>query len=160
MTSSCYSYYLTVGLMWLAAVLWLIRSYARNCCYLTPILSKSLWVMPTAVYLKIWYWLTVSKAQHYVFISLAVIYCSDFKSAKPEDTLRIKLGGTPCEILGWMPQYTFDDKSTFSHVMACCRQYLANVDVELCRHMTSLGHDELMANFTNLQWCIYCQNDN
>ena len=41
-----------------------------------------------------------------------------------------------------------DDKSTLVQVMTCCRQatshYLCQYDTDLCRHMASLGHNELM----------------
>ena len=44
-----------------------------------------------------------------------------------------------------MPQYPFDDKSTLVHVMAQQHQAIiwANADPDLCRHMTSLGRNEL-----------------
>ena len=55
-----------------------------------------------------------------------------------------------CEIaLRWMPENTFDDKSTLVQVMAWCHQatshYWANVVPELCRHRASRGHKELTA---------------
>ena len=45
------------------------------------------------------------------------------------------------------PDFT-DDQSTLVQVMAWCRQATshytwANVDPDLCRHMVSLGHNEL-----------------
>ena len=40
-----------------------------------------------------------------------------------------------------------DGKSTLVQAMAWCRQatshYLSHVDPDLCRHMASLGHNEL-----------------
>ena len=49
-----------------------------------------------------------------------------------------------------MPLDLTDDKSTLVQVMAWCRQATkqqaitwANVDLDLCRHMVSLGHNEL-----------------
>ena len=55
--------------------------------------------------------------------------------------------GIFCEIaIMKMPQYLTDHKSTFVQVMACCRQAItwANVDLDPCRHMTSLGHNEVI----------------
>ena len=52
-----------------------------------------------------------------------------------------------CEIaLSWMPQHTFDDKSTLVPIMGSCRQTTCH---ELCQrwarfpHMASLGHTVL-----------------
>ena len=47
-----------------------------------------------------------------------------------------------------MPLNSTDDKSTMVQVMAWCRQAQAiawaNVDPDLCRHMVSLGPNELI----------------
>ena len=56
--------------------------------------------------------------------------------------------GISCELaLRWMSLHLTDDKSTLVQVMAWCRQQEAitwtNVDPDLCRHMASLGHNEL-----------------
>ena len=49
-----------------------------------------------------------------------------------------------------MPLDLIDDKSTLIQVMALCRQEQAitwaSVDQDLCRHMVSLGHSELMGS--------------
>ena len=48
--------------------------------------------------------------------------------------------------LMWLPQKTFDDRSTLVQVMAWCRQapshYLTQCQPNLCHHMTSLDHNE------------------
>ena len=48
--------------------------------------------------------------------------------------------------LRWMPRDLSDDKSTLVQVTAWCQQAItwANVDLVPCRHMVSLGHNELM----------------
>ena len=58
------------------------------------------------------------------FNSLAPGTCaSNFKSVILEHVFRIKFVSTFCEIgLRWMPQNTFDDKSTLVQVMAWCHQ--------------------------------------
>ena len=49
-----------------------------------------------------------------------------------------------CEIaLIWMLLDFTDDQSTLVQVMVWCRQAWANVGPDLCRHMASLGHNEL-----------------
>ena len=51
-----------------------------------------------------------------------------------------------CELgLRWMSLDLTDDKSTLIQVMAWCRQAInwANIDPDLCRHMASLGPNEL-----------------
>ena len=49
--------------------------------------------------------------------------------------------------LRWVPQNTIHDKSKLVQVMAWCRQatrhYLNHVDPDPCRHMASLGRNEL-----------------
>ena len=49
--------------------------------------------------------------------------------------------------LMWMPQNIFDDLSTLVPVMVWCRQaknhYMGNIDPDVCRLMTSLGHNKL-----------------
>ena len=52
--------------------------------------------------------------------------------------------GTHCQ--GWMPENFTDDKSTLVQVMAWCLQAItwANIDPDLCCHMASLGHNELI----------------
>ena len=57
--------------------------------------------------------------------------------------------GIFCEIaLMWMSLDFTDDQSTLVQVMAWCRQATtitwANVDPDLCHHMVSLGHNELI----------------
>ena len=45
----------------------------------------------------------------------------------------------------WMPQFLTDDKSTLIQVMAWCRQAISHYPGQcwfLCRHITSLGHNE------------------
>ena len=46
-----------------------------------------------------------------------------------------------------MPYNVANEKSALIQVMAWCRQatshYWANVDLDLCRHTVSLGHNEL-----------------
>ena len=58
--------------------------------------------------------------------------------------------GFSCEIaLIWMSLDKNYEKSTLVQVMAWCGQAeaitSANVDPDLCRHMASLGHNELMS---------------
>ena len=52
--------------------------------------------------------------------------------------------------LRWVSLDLTDDKSTLGQVMAWCRQATtitwANFDPDQCRHMASLGHNELMSN--------------
>ena len=55
----------------------------------------------------------------------------------------------PFEItLPWMPKDLADDESILVQVMAWCRQatshYLSQCDHDLCHHMASLGHNELI----------------
>ena len=62
--------------------------------------------------------------------------------------LRNKFMSTSWEIaLKWMQQNTFDDKSILVQVIIWCRQaaihYWANVDINVCCHMTLIGHNEL-----------------
>ena len=68
---------------------------------------------------------------------------SDFKSVLQEHMIRIKFMGA-CEFeLKWMPQNAFDDKSISARVMAWYVITCASVDLDLCRHMASLGHNVL-----------------
>ena len=52
---------------------------------------------------------------------------------------------TSCEnSLRWMPQNTFYDMLTLVQVMACVQAITrANIDPDLCRHVTSQDHNEL-----------------
>ena len=61
--------------------------------------------------------------------------------------------GISCEIaLMWMSLDFIGDQSTLVQVMAWCRQATsqystwADVDPDFCRHMASLGHNELKIN--------------
>ena len=72
---------------------------------------------------------------------------NDFKSAISEHMLRIHFMST-CEIaVRWMPQDTFDDKSTLVYVMAWCRQapshYLSQCSPMTFAAMSLVGHNEL-----------------
>ena len=53
-----------------------------------------------------------------------------------------------------MPLDLTDDRSTLVQVMAWCHQatshYLTNVDPDLCRHMASLGLNELICSYNNI----------
>ena len=69
----------------------------------------------------------VHNTQHtFILNSLAPGRCGsdfDFKSIISENMLGIKFMRTSCEIaLWWMPQNTFDGKSTLVQIMAWCRQ--------------------------------------
>ena len=52
-------------------------------------------------------------------------------------------------VLKWMPMDLTDGKSPLVWVMAWCRQvtshYLSQIWPDLCRHMVSLGHNELIS---------------
>ena len=70
-----------------------------------------------------------------------------------------------CEIaLIWMSLDFTDDQSTLVQVMACAvRQQAitwANVDPDICRHMASLGHNELkmekLSNFKHICFSLLC----
>ena len=51
--------------------------------------------------------------------------------------------GIACNMaIRWVSLYLTDDKSTLVQVMAKAIAW-ANVDPDLCPHMTSLGHNEL-----------------
>ena len=61
----------------------------------------------------------------------------------------INIWSTFCEIaIRWIPQYLSDHKLTLVQVMAWCRQatshYLSQCWPRSCRHMTSLGLNELI----------------
>ena len=55
--------------------------------------------------------------------------------------------GTRCEIeLRWMSHSIINEKSTLVQIMGCCRQEAitqVNNDPDICRYMTSLGHNVL-----------------
>ena len=62
--------------------------------------------------------------------------------------LMINVCGITCEIVQrWMSLDPTNEKSALVQVMAWCHQatnnYLSNVEPDLCRHMSSLGHNEL-----------------
>ena len=73
---------------------------------------------------------------------------SDSKSVISQHMLWIKFTSTStCEIaLRWLQQNPFDDKSTLVQILTWCHQatshYLINVNIDLCRHVASLGHNE------------------
>ena len=74
-----------------------------------------------------------------------------FKSAVPEDILRINFISTCYEIaLRWMLQNAFHDKSTLVQVMAwwlrSSSHYMKNADIALCCHVASLGHTFLCSS--------------
>ena len=77
----------------------------------------------------------------------------DFKIVISEHMIWINFMSSLREIiLKLMPQKLFDGKSTLVQVMAWCHQEAqantwANVDPDLCHHMASWGHDELMGHW-------------
>ena len=79
-------------------------------------------------------------------------------------TVQIYIMGIFCQIaLIWLPQNTFDYKSILVQVMAWCWQHQAitwaNVDIDLCRHMTPSGQNELTLGMVSLNYfeeiCYY-----
>ena len=80
----------------------------------------------------------------------------------------IKFINASCETTHrWMPHSTFNDKSTLAHVMAWCHQapshYISQCwSHHLCRHLVSLGHNELTwfddILYTAKQWQMQCND--
>ena len=67
-----------------------------------------------------------------------------------------------CEIVDrWMSQNTFDHVSALIQVMACCHHAItwADVDQDVCRHVASLGHNELNA-LTNTRVALLWGTEN
>ena len=74
------------------------------------------------------------------------VCATSIKSVISEHWLQITFMGTSEIALRWMPQKIFDDKSVLVQVMGwhhlATSHYLANVDLDTCQYITSLGHNE------------------
>ena len=83
------------------------------------------------------------------FNSLAPVrYDNYFPRVITKHMLWIKVRDT-CEIvLRWIPLNTIDNRLTLAQIVAWCPRLhavtWANIDQDLCHHMASLGHNELM----------------
>ena len=91
--------------------------------------------------------------EHQFFNPLAPEGCSiNSKSIIFKLIIRNSGLDTWCEIAhGWMPQNLTNEKSTLVWVIAWCQAITcANVDWEQCRHIASLGNNELM--HTRTKW--------